>query len=265
VHPTIAAIIERTLVAEPDQRFATAAELQQAIEHAVFEAKLGTSTLAIASFLQENVGDRAGKRKEAISLGIKAAADREKYAAMMLSNVSVQGMDTDAARNVASIAPPEIPTSVSRQTSGTLGSAAIDLSPFQSNNKRNMAVAGAALGAALGLGGLLWVVRSPSRAAVSVPASASAPPSLASGVVPDALPKAFPPTLPPPTPIAPPSPAAESPATRMEVSVPTTVPVSSLPVVATVTPVTMHPPIQHPQAPSKPVRSSSKPKIDDGF
>src|SRR5262249_43909190 len=157
VHPAISAIVKRALSHAPEGRYATAAEMQQALEDAMFEAKLTTSAAAMVSFLQEHVGDRAKKRKEAISLGVKAAADREKYAALMFSNVAVTGPDTDAARKIASASialPPEPHSSVSKQTSGTLGSAAIAISQFQSPHRRTVAVAFAAMGIALGLGGV---------------------------------------------------------------------------------------------------------------
>jgi serine/threonine protein kinase len=265
VHPAIVAIVKRTLVAAPEQRFASAAELQQAIEDAIFETKLQTSTAAVATFLQEHVGPRAVKRREAISLGIKAAADREKYAALMRSNVHVASSpDTDAARRIVSLVPPDIHSSVSKQISGTLGSAAIDLSRRQGHS-RTVAMTGALMGVTVVVAGLIWIgVHAASSPPVS--GSANVPPAKATpnAGISAALHQAAE-TAALPAVAAPTSEAAirDSPT---ETVVPPNPPTSSPP------PVTMPAPI-HPisrvQAPAptpakSPVRAG-KPKVDDGF
>jgi serine/threonine protein kinase len=273
VHSAITAIVKRALTHDREQRFETAAEMQQAIEDAMFEAKLTTSAAAMVSFLQEHVGDRAQKRKEAISLGVKAAADREKYAAMMQSNVAVTGSDTDAARRIGSMFPPVEPhSSVSKQTgqtSGTLGSAAIAISQFQSPHRRTLAVGGAAMGIVLALGGMVWAVRSPSGQPSNAPASAPAPNSISK-----ADPSAVQP-LAPDTAAVPPIPVATVPAGRLEpvaAAPKAALAVSAVPVAtpvppqAPVTPVTARPPIAHPPPPpARPPAHTSKPKVDDGF
>src|SRR5450432_768547 len=89
VHPAIAAVVKRALTASVDGRFSTAAEMQQAIEDAIVEAKVATNSAAVSAFLVEHVAERAKKRKEAIAIGVKAAAERERYAEIMRSNVKV--------------------------------------------------------------------------------------------------------------------------------------------------------------------------------
>jgi predicted NAD-dependent protein-ADP-ribosyltransferase YbiA (DUF1768 family) len=91
VHRAIAAVVKKALATAPDERYATAAEMQLAVQEAMVEAKVGSSAAAVASFLGEHVAEPSRKRKEAIALGIKAAADREKYEEMMRSNVRVTG------------------------------------------------------------------------------------------------------------------------------------------------------------------------------
>jgi serine/threonine-protein kinase len=268
VHPAIAAIVKRALTFEPDQRFATAADMQQAIEDAMIEAKVATSISAVAGFLQESVGDRAQKRREAISLGMKAAADREKYAALMQSNVHVvAGPEADSAPKIGSIPPPDIHSSVSKQTSGTLGSAAIDLSRYKSHN-RTVTVAGVAMGMAVVIVGLVFAMRS-SGSDASSPAKENATKTVA----PAAIPAARPPTAegapssatpPMPSPVATnfPGPEASAP--------PKSIAVSALPAAPAAPPIAAHP-VLHPTpppTPPKPIHSSStssKPKIDDGF
>jgi serine/threonine-protein kinase len=87
VHPSVAAVVARALTPPADQRFATAAEMQVALQDAALEAGATSSASAIASFLTDHLDDAGKKRKEAIALGIKAASDRERYAEMMRSNV----------------------------------------------------------------------------------------------------------------------------------------------------------------------------------
>jgi serine/threonine protein kinase len=89
VHPAIAAVVKRALTSAASGRFATAADLQQALEDAIVEAKIGTNMSAVAAFLAEHVTDRAKRRKEAITIGVKAAAERDRYAEIMRSNVKV--------------------------------------------------------------------------------------------------------------------------------------------------------------------------------
>ncbi len=87
----VAAVVKKALSPSPDGRFATAAEMQQAIEEAMAEAKLTTTPQAVAAFLAEHIADRAQRRKDAIALGVKAASDREKYDELMRSNLKSTG------------------------------------------------------------------------------------------------------------------------------------------------------------------------------
>jgi serine/threonine-protein kinase len=87
VHPSVAAIVARALTTPADRRYATAHDMQVALQDAALEAGATSSAPAIASFLADHVAEASNKRKEAVALGIKAASDREKYAEVMRSNV----------------------------------------------------------------------------------------------------------------------------------------------------------------------------------
>jgi hypothetical protein len=67
----------------PDQRFATAAELREALERAMFEAKVPTTTTDVAQFWAQHMSERATRRKQAIDFAIAAAADRKRVAEML--------------------------------------------------------------------------------------------------------------------------------------------------------------------------------------
>jgi serine/threonine-protein kinase len=152
VHPTVAAVIAKALTTPADRRYATAHDMQIALQDAALEAGATSSAQAVAAFLTDHVADANSKRKEAIALGIKAASDREKYAEMMRSNVPT--------------ANPVSSTGVSGPGSsrtGSLRSSATDVRsgevPAPPNKVSTPVLAVAVLGV-LGLAGAVFAVRS---------------------------------------------------------------------------------------------------------
>ncbi|MGZ3448976.1 MAG: serine/threonine-protein kinase [Polyangiales bacterium] len=77
----IVEVVRRTLVHDPDQRMATAEDLQRAIEAAMAEARLHASTADVAACLANWVPQRAEARRTAIDLALRAAREREKMRA----------------------------------------------------------------------------------------------------------------------------------------------------------------------------------------
>jgi serine/threonine protein kinase len=158
VHGAIASVVNRALATLPDQRYATATEMQQALQEAMAEAKASSSAAAVASFLGEHVAEPSRKRKEAITLGVKAAADREKYEEMMRSNVRVTGA---VSRTGVS------ETGVSR-SAAALSSTTVE--PIGKRRTRKKVVVAAAAGVTLlGIAGMVVVatLRSPARGAAA--------------------------------------------------------------------------------------------------
>ncbi|HTQ44441.1 MAG TPA: serine/threonine-protein kinase [Polyangiaceae bacterium] len=158
--PTVPApvrdVIKKALAQSPNDRYPTAADLQQALEGAIIQANLSTSSAAVATFLHEMVGDRAEKRKEAIAFGLKAAEEREKAAAFMRSNADQSGQSSvrsDTGRVGLRLSPAEPETSPTGQT---IGSTALEV-PL-AGPRRGMTVAIAAAAAALLLVGILAFV-----------------------------------------------------------------------------------------------------------
>ena len=170
VHPAVAAVVTKALTAMPDRRFATAAEMQLALQDAALEAGTTSSATAIASFIGDYVAEAGRKRKEAISLGIKAASDREKYAEMMRSNV----------RTTGAISSTGVSEPGSSRTGGTLGSSAsaIDVAANHPSRTRTLLVAGVAVAAIVGLAGVVIATRA-SSSSPYVPGAASAAQSAA--------------------------------------------------------------------------------------
>jgi serine/threonine protein kinase len=77
VHPGVEAVVLRALAWQADQRFATAQELQRALEKATHQAGLQTSASDVVDFLTEYLGDRAQQRQETLALGMREAAEHQ--------------------------------------------------------------------------------------------------------------------------------------------------------------------------------------------
>ncbi len=114
VHPAVSAVVMKALAREPVDRFATAADMQSAIEAAMIEAGLATTTAMVAAFVQEHMAERSMRRKEALDLALSAAAHREKVAQMLAragtdsapglgTPVSGTGMDSSAGASYATV------------------------------------------------------------------------------------------------------------------------------------------------------------------
>ncbi|MGZ3449494.1 MAG: protein kinase domain-containing protein [Polyangiales bacterium] len=69
-------VVMKALSFEREDRYATAADLQRALEDAMREAECWTTTRDVATFLQNNFARRIADRKKAIELALDAAGDR---------------------------------------------------------------------------------------------------------------------------------------------------------------------------------------------
>jgi serine/threonine-protein kinase len=277
-HPSIVAIVRRALSHAPDARFPTASAMQEAIEDAIKQAELGTTTAAIAQYLAQEVGGRAEKRKEAIALGISAAEARERYADIMRSNAekSNGGGSASSARIVAEaltakadrvaseeVTVSELPSSpsspASRSATGqTLGSAAISIGVGAPRRGAKL-VAGLAVAAAVGVLSFAAVrgfhVRqaSPGAPVAGPLATAAARPAAAA---PTDLPPPPPPVL--DTPAQLPAPAPADSATAGAPQAPAPKPATA-PRPAPARPVAVKPSAAHPPA------TPFVPRVNDGF
>ena len=72
----IVASISRALSQNPDDRYSTAAEMQTALERAMVDADVCTTTEDVAAFVDLHLAERAAKRKESIDLALRAAQER---------------------------------------------------------------------------------------------------------------------------------------------------------------------------------------------
>jgi len=86
VPPPVAALVMRALALSADERFATAADLQAAIESAMIESRLTCTQAQVAAFVGEHGASRTASRKEAIDLALSAAAERARVRDVLRPN-----------------------------------------------------------------------------------------------------------------------------------------------------------------------------------
>jgi serine/threonine-protein kinase len=80
---SVAQVVTKALEPEAPARFATALALHQAIEDAMLEAKVHTSTDDVAAFFADNLADRVTARKASLDIALKAADERERVEALL--------------------------------------------------------------------------------------------------------------------------------------------------------------------------------------
>jgi serine/threonine-protein kinase len=174
----VSAVVKRALTSAPDGRYATALDLQRAIEQAMLEANLVTTTSGVAAYLAETVGERASKRQESIALGLKAADERDRVAGIMRANTEATTASNPGSRASAVLTASDGPSSATGQT---LGAAAMLVPAPERRRSRTFAVVGGVV--TLGIAMAIAVVatratKAPSPAAPVAPAAAHpAPPS----------------------------------------------------------------------------------------
>jgi eukaryotic-like serine/threonine-protein kinase len=102
-HPALVEVLRRGLLVLPDERFATAAELQAAIESAAIEAGLVTTRATVASFVAEHMARRADRRKTLVSGALAAAAERRRAADVLIPIGADTGEISNAAAKIAQL------------------------------------------------------------------------------------------------------------------------------------------------------------------
>jgi serine/threonine-protein kinase len=78
VHPAVGAVVRKALAHAPENRYATAAELRDAIEDAMVEAMVPTTVADVAAFSAEHMAERAERRRQAVDIALAAAAERHR-------------------------------------------------------------------------------------------------------------------------------------------------------------------------------------------
>jgi serine/threonine-protein kinase len=266
----VAAVIRRALTHNVDGRYATAAELQTALEAAMRATQSMTRASDVAAYVGERLMPRALARKEALALALKSADERSRVAKVLQTTTEVtSGIEKPAAMDETLAAAPsgsfekesvtlslskEPPPSQGEGSIGTLASAsidAVDRPRAHRLSKRNVAIAAAV--AAVGFAATFLLTRSPSAgqgppAAAQAPTAPSAPPAPPPPAA-STRPEPAPPPVASNTLPSPPSPAPPPPAQAAPPPAPKRAP----------RPVVVRPRTEPQTAPPK------RRKIDDGF
>jgi len=83
-------VIRKALAPSPEARYQTALELQRAINKVMGECRLMADTSDVAAFAATHLAARTQKRRQAIELALRAAADRAAMNATLLSPTSTK-------------------------------------------------------------------------------------------------------------------------------------------------------------------------------
>jgi serine/threonine-protein kinase len=114
VHPAVTGIVRKALAHAPENRYATAAELREAIEDAMVEAMVPTTTSDVAAFSTEYLAERAERRRQSIEVAVAAAAERRRVEELLKptsDRSSLTGVTPhSASRPVAPQARESVPT-----------------------------------------------------------------------------------------------------------------------------------------------------------
>jgi serine/threonine-protein kinase len=96
VHGAISAVVRKALSHSPQARYQTAGELREAIERAMVDAKVTTTTADVAAFALQHLGERAERRRQSVELALTAAAERRRVEGLLqpavASEISASGI-----------------------------------------------------------------------------------------------------------------------------------------------------------------------------
>jgi serine/threonine protein kinase len=243
VHPAVAGVVRRALTTPPDKRFGTAAEMRDALEAAMLDAKIVATPADVASFINEHLSERTVKRRHVIDIALAAAAERERVEDLLKPVVerTASGVTSASGNSLRTLA--DAPGALRHESpSPTSTSAPLDV-PLTLDGagvrpRRTLIVVSAAIGALVagGLGFLMLrpghatatarpiVIATATASATAVPAGAGLDAAGAASAIPvfeaDSLPKAGgtvaapPPAAPPPVVHVNAPPPAHPPATK---------------------------------------------------
>jgi serine/threonine-protein kinase len=260
VPPAVAAIARKALTSSVEARFQSAAQMRDAMEAAMIDAKISASTADVAAFLNQQLSDRTAKRRQVIDIALAAAAERERIVEVLKPSMERTGSGLTSAspsandRTIAeapaalrsSALPDVTPSSAAHTPAGTVASEVVEL-PRKS--RTGLVVALVAIGLAAAAGVAFVTLRQPAAAA------ARALPPAASSPVPSSVPSA----------LAAAASASSTPAPSSSIPV---FSLSDLPKAVTAAPPppprTWQPPRQG-GAPPAPPANPPKKKVDDGF
>jgi len=259
VPPAVAAIARKALTSSVEARFQSAAQMRDAMEAAMIDAKITTSGSDVASFLGAQLADRTAKRRHVVDIALAAAAERERIVEVLKPSLERTGSGLTSApppageRTIAeapaalrSSAVPDA-TSSNSATHGTpAGTVASEVIELPRRPRTGLVVALLAIGLAAAGGVAFVTLRQPAAAAANAPPPAASMPASSSA------------------PSAPEAAASASSTPAPSSSIPT-FSLSDLPQAATSAPAPPPRAWQPPRGGATPPAKPPKKKVDDGF
>ncbi len=192
VHPSIAAIARKALTNPPEKRFQTAAEMRDAMEAAMIDAKVPTTTADVAAFVVEQLAEKTAKRRQIIDIAIAAAAERERVEQVLKPSADRTGSGLTSIPPPSARTAPDMPGTMRRPEELIAAAAmapgmpdASSAAPLEAHlsdpvllprSRRAPIVIGATVALLVVAGGVaLATLRTPPLVAHSAPASSSGP------------------------------------------------------------------------------------------
>jgi serine/threonine-protein kinase len=226
VPDAVAAVVYRALSHNPDARFQTAAEMQQAVEAAMTATQSVATSADVAAFAALHLATRSEARKKSVDLAVRAAAERDRVERLLIapsdSSREIKSLESEPMLPATTLtappstpppqrasqrpslrtqvvtvadAPPPMRDEASPDSSSTLDASSVPLETSPIASRKTVALGVFALVLTIAI--MLGLHRSPSAAAPA--ASTAAPPR---------VPVATTPAVPPPPPVASSAPAA---------------------------------------------------------
>jgi eukaryotic-like serine/threonine-protein kinase len=204
-------ILDRALAPDAADRFATAAEMQSAIEAAMRPLGAATTVKDVAEFVSKNAGELAVRRKAQVSAALQAARERTTSLAPTpwtgpeLDSL-LAGMGETAVETVAEPVVPPASAGATPSAHALPKPVVAERAEAQGTPRRRLAVIALVAGLVVGVAGSLWIVRwrgeQPARTSAAPPAVVvpSAPVvAVAPASSPGASASAASPAIPPPS------------------------------------------------------------------
>jgi serine/threonine-protein kinase len=166
VHPAIAAVTRKALSMPAEKRYATAAEMRDAIEAAMVDAGVPATTSDVSAYMKEHLSERTVKRRQVIDIALAAAAERERVEDLLKPVVerTASGVSSAPAstRTVVDrpfgtrtdVGAPPPPVSSSVPVAPPDSSMPLELELRRSQGRRTLVLGGLGLGAVAVVGGV---------------------------------------------------------------------------------------------------------------
>ncbi len=101
----VADVIKKALSFNPSARFASAAEMQRALEKAMVEAEISSSPADVSNFARTHMAERAEARRKSVELALKAATQRTRMNEMLRAPVGDETLTPTGEGSQAGVAP----------------------------------------------------------------------------------------------------------------------------------------------------------------